>query len=29
MINLYFHTSDPAKRKMLNWFRDYFPFYIT
>ncbi|AVK64663.1 MULTISPECIES: ArsC/Spx/MgsR family protein [Lactobacillaceae] len=21
MINLYFHTSDPAKRKMLDWFR--------
>ncbi|MGK4060101.1 ArsC/Spx/MgsR family protein [Loigolactobacillus coryniformis] len=20
MINLYFHTSDPAKRKMLDWF---------
>ena len=22
MINLYFHTSDLAKRKMLNWFHD-------
>lgn len=22
MINLYFHTSDPAKRKMLDWFHD-------